>query len=248
MRVKLSDLERSNRSRASQEEVHPEAAYEAADKPAAVSPGIELDLRGLTGEEGVARLEDYLDRASRAALPFVRIIHGKGTGALRRAIRNAIKDNPLVKSFETGQEGEGGDGVTRRQTERTVITIGNTWTKQRPLRAILILGTIALTIVIIERLWAFGETLQSVLSTVAGAWLLAFSVRPFIDALHRATFPAPILHWIERRYGAKWARYIGRWRLPYGIAVAIVYVMLGGRGGGGWRRSASPRSSRRPQT
>jgi DNA mismatch repair protein MutS2 len=112
MRVKLSDLERSNRSRASQEEVHPEAAYEAADKPAAVSPGIELDLRGLTGEEGVARLEDYLDRASRAALPFVRIIHGKGTGALRRAIRNAIKDNPLVKSFETGQEGEGGDGVT----------------------------------------------------------------------------------------------------------------------------------------
>jgi predicted PurR-regulated permease PerM len=99
-------------------------------------------------------------------------------------------------------------------------------TKQRPLRAILVLGTIALTIVIIERLWAFGETLQSVLSTVAGAWLLAFSVRPFIDALHRATFPAPILHWIEHRFGAKWARYIGRWRLPYGVAVAIVYVML----------------------
>lgn len=110
MRVKLSDLERSNRSRASQEEVHNEPAYEAVEKPA--SPGIELDLRGLTGEEGVARLEEYLDRASRAALPFVRIIHGKGTGALRRAIRNAIKDNSLVKSFETGQEGEGGDGVT----------------------------------------------------------------------------------------------------------------------------------------
>ncbi|HEY3340642.1 MAG TPA: Smr/MutS family protein, partial [Anaerolineae bacterium] len=107
---KLSDLERSNRSRASQEEVHPEPAYESVEAPA--SPGIELDLRGLTGEEGVAKLEEYLDRASRAALPFVRIIHGKGTGALRRAIRNAIKDNPLVKSFETGQEGEGGDGVT----------------------------------------------------------------------------------------------------------------------------------------
>jgi DNA mismatch repair protein MutS2 len=110
MRVKLSDLERSNRSRASQEEVHPEPAYESVQAPA--SPGIELDLRGLTGEEGVAKLEEYIDRASRAALPFVRIIHGKGTGALRRAIRNAIKDNPLVKSFETGQEGEGGDGVT----------------------------------------------------------------------------------------------------------------------------------------
>jgi DNA mismatch repair protein MutS2 len=110
MRVRLADLERSNRSRASQEEVHQEPDYEPAERPA--SPGIELDLRGLTGEEGVARLEEYLDRAARAALPFVRIIHGKGTGALRRAIRNAIKDNPLVKSFETGQEGEGGDGVT----------------------------------------------------------------------------------------------------------------------------------------
>ena len=108
-RVKLYDLERSHRSRASQDEPK-EQVYEQTERP--VSPGIELDLRGLTGEEGVARLEDHLDRASRAALPFVRIIHGKGTGALRRAIRNAIKDNPLVKSFETGQEGEGGDGVT----------------------------------------------------------------------------------------------------------------------------------------
>ncbi|MCL5997037.1 MAG: endonuclease MutS2 [Chloroflexi bacterium] len=111
-RVRLSDLERSHRARASAEEVAQAEAerYPNVDRP--VSPGMELDLRGLTGEEGVARLEDYLDRAARAALPFVRIIHGKGTGALRRAIRNAIKTNPLVKSFETGQEGEGGDGVT----------------------------------------------------------------------------------------------------------------------------------------
>ena len=58
------------------------------------------------------RVEDHLDRASRAGLPFVRVIHGKGTGALRRAIRIAIKSNALVKSYETGQEGEGGDGVT----------------------------------------------------------------------------------------------------------------------------------------
>ena len=108
-RVKLSDLERTRHARSSQEEERSEP-YRMADKP--VSPGIELDLRGLTGEEGVARLEDHIDRAARTALPFVRVIHGKGTGALRRAIRNAIKDNPLVKSFETGQEGEGGDGVT----------------------------------------------------------------------------------------------------------------------------------------
>ncbi|MCL4505863.1 MAG: endonuclease MutS2 [Chloroflexi bacterium] len=108
-RVKLSDLERTRHARSSQEEERTEQ-YQMADKPA--SPGIELDLRGLTGEEGVTRLENHLDQAARAGLPFVRVIHGKGTGALRRAIRTAIKDNPLVKSFETGQEGEGGDGVT----------------------------------------------------------------------------------------------------------------------------------------
>ena len=60
----------------------------------------------------MGRVEDYLDRAVRAALPFSRIIHGKGTGVLRQAIRNALKKHPLVASFETGLEGEGGDGVT----------------------------------------------------------------------------------------------------------------------------------------
>jgi DNA mismatch repair protein MutS2 len=106
MKARLADLERL-RTKAEEE---PAERYEPAERPA--SPGMELDLRGLTGEEGVARLDEYLDRAARAALPFVRIIHGKGTGALRRAIRNAIKGNPYVKSFETGQDGEGGDGVT----------------------------------------------------------------------------------------------------------------------------------------
>jgi DNA mismatch repair protein MutS2 len=108
MRVKVSDLERLRTAPA--EDRPSEHVYESFDRP--VSPGIELDLRGLTSEEGVTRLDQYLERAARASLPFVRIIHGKGTGALRRAIRTAIKGNPLVKSFETGQDGEGGDGVT----------------------------------------------------------------------------------------------------------------------------------------
>jgi DNA mismatch repair protein MutS2 len=108
MRVKLSDLERV---RAAKPEPEPEATHVTyADRGPA--PSMELDLRGLTSEEGVARVSDYLDRAARAGMPFVRIIHGKGTGALRRAIRDAIKNNRVVKSFETGLEGEGGDGVT----------------------------------------------------------------------------------------------------------------------------------------
>jgi DNA mismatch repair protein MutS2 len=110
MRVRLGDLERA---RAKKVEEQPDDRWsELPSLSRAPSPGMELDLRGLTTEEGVARVSEYLDRASRAALPYVRIIHGKGTGALRRAIREAIKNNPVVKSFETGQEGEGGDGVT----------------------------------------------------------------------------------------------------------------------------------------
>jgi DNA mismatch repair protein MutS2 len=80
--------------------------------PSVESPGIELDLRGQTTEEALHRLELYLDDAYMAGLPWVRIIHGKGTGALRAAVREELKRHPLVSSFESGQTGEGGGGVT----------------------------------------------------------------------------------------------------------------------------------------
>ena len=57
-------------------------------------------------------LEDYLDRAFLAGMPFVRIIHGKGTGKLRQEVRAALKDHPQVASFEEGGAKEGGEGVT----------------------------------------------------------------------------------------------------------------------------------------
>ncbi|NIS78988.1 MAG: endonuclease MutS2 [Anaerolineales bacterium] len=75
-------------------------------------PPIELDLRGRTVDEALDELERRLDAAYLAAMPFVRIIHGKGTGRLRKAIRQALGDNPYVASFEPGQPAEGGDGVT----------------------------------------------------------------------------------------------------------------------------------------
>ncbi len=80
-------------------------------RPAA-SPGTRLDLRGCTVEEALERTERHLDAASRAALPWVRIIHGKGTGALRRAIRRALSDHPLVNGYQGGADNEGGEGVT----------------------------------------------------------------------------------------------------------------------------------------
>ena len=76
------------------------------------SPGMELDLRGQTSDEGLINLERYLDDAAMANLPWVRIIHGKGSGVLRAAVRAALKSHSLVTSDRTGGEGEGGDGVT----------------------------------------------------------------------------------------------------------------------------------------
>ena len=79
-------------------------------KMQAMSP--EVDLRGMDSVEAVCVLERYLDEAMRANLPSVRIIHGKGTGALRAAVQQSLKKNKFVKSFRLGQYGEGEDGVT----------------------------------------------------------------------------------------------------------------------------------------
>jgi DNA mismatch repair protein MutS2 len=76
------------------------------------SPGMELDLRGQRAEDALETLERYLDAAYLAGMPFVRIIHGKGTGRLREVIRQALSQTSQVKSFEAGGEKEGGDGVT----------------------------------------------------------------------------------------------------------------------------------------
>jgi DNA mismatch repair protein MutS2 len=78
----------------------------------ASSPGMELDLRGMMAEDALAKLEDYLDKAYLSGMPFVRIIHGKGTGKLRQEVRAALKHHPQVATFEIGLESEGGDGVT----------------------------------------------------------------------------------------------------------------------------------------
>jgi DNA mismatch repair protein MutS2 len=78
----------------------------------AASPGMELDLRGQRAEDALEALERYLDAAYLAGLPFVRIIHGKGTGRLREVVRQALGQHTHVRSFEAGGEKEGGEGVT----------------------------------------------------------------------------------------------------------------------------------------
>ena len=72
----------------------------------------EVDLRGMDTVEAICVLERYMDEAMRAKLSTVRIIHGKGTGALRQAVQQSLKRNKFVKSFRLGVYGEGEDGVT----------------------------------------------------------------------------------------------------------------------------------------
>jgi len=76
------------------------------------SPGMELDLRGQRVDDALDELEDYLDQAFLAGLPSVRIIHGMGTGAVKQAVRKALRRSRHVKTWKVGTHGEGGDGVT----------------------------------------------------------------------------------------------------------------------------------------
>ena len=73
---------------------------------------MELDLRGVRVEAGLEQLDRYLYDAYLSRLPWVRIMHGRGTGAMRSAVREVLKDHPLVNNSRYGEANEGGDGVT----------------------------------------------------------------------------------------------------------------------------------------
>ena len=74
--------------------------------------GPELMLLGKTTDEARDLVEQYLDDAFMAGLPNVRLVHGKGTGALRKAVRTLLSSHPLVDSFRDGEPSEGGAGAT----------------------------------------------------------------------------------------------------------------------------------------
>jgi DNA mismatch repair protein MutS2 len=82
-------------------------------RPAAVATvPMEVDFRGYRVHEIEGELDPYLEQAYRSGAPFVRIIHGKGTGALRQVVRDLLARHPAVARFETAGPSEGGDGAT----------------------------------------------------------------------------------------------------------------------------------------
>ena len=106
MRQPLDALERLGRAR-------PATQERAVFVPPAPDPvSIELDLRGYRAGEVGEMLERYLENAYRSGLPFVRIIHGKGTGALRNVVREFLAGHPAVAKAQLAPPNEGGDGAT----------------------------------------------------------------------------------------------------------------------------------------
>jgi DNA mismatch repair protein MutS2 len=115
MRARLSDLVRKSQEKqdaGNEKRVAKENSSTHISSRATSSPGMEVDLRGLMAEDALDKMERYLEQAFLSGLPFVRIIHGKGTGRLRQAVREALRGHEYVRAFEEGGDKEGGEGVT----------------------------------------------------------------------------------------------------------------------------------------
>ena len=103
-RVRLPQVERM-------ETAYGEVSLPIVTPPAPDVPE-EVEVRGRRIEEGLIEVESFIDDASRAGRERVRIIHGRGTGAMRQAVRGLLDDHPLVVKYEGGGTREGGEGVT----------------------------------------------------------------------------------------------------------------------------------------
>ena len=114
MRTKISDVRRI-KNRADAEEARQELQSPTPSLrqySSAGSPGVELDLRGERAEDAVERLLPYIERGYLSQMPYVRILHGKGTGKLRDVVRQTLQQSRYVSSFEDASQKEGGTGVT----------------------------------------------------------------------------------------------------------------------------------------
>ena len=82
-------------------------------QPRASTPSDEIDLHGLTVDEALPKLDSFLHTAFRAGYYQVRIVHGKGSGILRREVDRYLSNHPLVRSHRLADRYHGGDGATQ---------------------------------------------------------------------------------------------------------------------------------------
>jgi DNA mismatch repair protein MutS2 len=105
MRIPTDDLEvLSRKERAPERAIQVQTTHEA--------PPVEIDVRGWRADDAVREIDQYLHDNYMHGQGTIRIVHGKGTGALRRAIRDQLGGHPLVKGFESEKPQQGGEGVT----------------------------------------------------------------------------------------------------------------------------------------
>src|SRR5207249_1144768 len=109
-RINVQQIERVEKGEGGNEDGRA-AAPPASRLPMPTIPP-ELDLRGLTVDEALLLIDQHLDEAARAGVRELRIIHGKGTGTLRRAVREMLSKHALVQGHAAAQPRGGGDGVT----------------------------------------------------------------------------------------------------------------------------------------
>ncbi|HEY3997765.1 MAG TPA: Smr/MutS family protein [Candidatus Xenobia bacterium] len=88
-----------------------EVTVEGPRRPS-LSQSVRLDLRGFRAEAVGPEVERFLDQAARSQAPSLAIIHGKGTGVVRKIVQDYLKESPVVDSFRLGDSHEGGAGVT----------------------------------------------------------------------------------------------------------------------------------------
>ena len=114
VRAKYSDMRKRSRSEKRAQERGHARQYESAaiQLQPSESPGMELDIRGQRVDDALEVLDRYVDAAYTAGLPFGRIIHGKGTGRLRQAVRGHLRHHALISKVTQGLPKEGGAGVT----------------------------------------------------------------------------------------------------------------------------------------
>lgn len=108
-RVKLSDIMIIDKKK---KDVKPQRNLHRTTSRADADVRTELDMRGQTVDEGILALQLFIDKCVLNGMSEIRIIHGKGTGALRKAVHEELKHHPNIDEYRLGKYGEGEDGVT----------------------------------------------------------------------------------------------------------------------------------------